>query len=101
MMMRVILEVVRDAIEISVDKQYEGGCSPLYWAVGGFPTTWLEIHPLRLQKSIKHAPYQTNIKLAFLNNHQFHGNMDENDWRKRKQIEFFHRNSALPKGRRP
>ena len=78
-MMIVILEVVGDAIEIEVDEQAEGGCSPLYWAVVGFPTTWLEIHPLRLQKSIKHALYQTNIKLAFLNRHQFHGNMDEND----------------------
>ena len=55
-MMIVILDVVgkvMDTIEIVVDEQAEGGCSPLYWAVVGFPTTWLEIHPFRLQKSMK------------------------------------------------
>ena len=79
-MILVILDVVgevMDTIEIVVDEQAEGG---VLTTVVGFPTTWLEIHPFRLQKSIKHALYQTNIKLAFLNNHQFHGNMDENYW---------------------
>ena len=40
--------------------------------------------------------YPTNIKLAFLNHHQFQGNMDENGWRKRKQTKSFHRKKALP-----
>ena len=37
------------------------------------------------------------MKLAFLKPHQSLGNMDENDWTKRKQIESLHRKRVQPK----
>ena len=35
-------------------------------AVVGFPTTWLEIHPFRLQKSIKHALIPNKYQIGIL-----------------------------------
>ena len=68
-MILVIVEVVgevMDVFEIVMDQWVEGGCLPLYWAVVGFPTTWLEIHPFGLQKSTKYALIPNKYQVSIL-----------------------------------
>ena len=43
-----------------------GGSHRYVGAVVGFPTTWLEIHPFRLQKSIKYALIYSKYEISIL-----------------------------------